>query len=108
LINEQQGNVPLFDKDTDKGLLTLLKLNKFGFQIQNLQGWWIVVDVDLGPQNMVLYLRLFFYQTINGYFSFVVHRTYNSTNYNVIIVVRQGQGLSVVPYRCCFALFKFM
>ncbi len=55
LIGEQQGNVPFLDKDMDKGLLTLLKLDKFGLQIRDLQRLWIVVDVDLGPQNMVLY-----------------------------------------------------
>ncbi len=55
LTCEQQGNVPLLDEDMDKGLLTLLKSDKSGLQIRDLQGRWIVVDADLGPQDMVLY-----------------------------------------------------
>jgi len=92
----------------DKGLLTLLKLDKFGLQIQDLQGLWIVVDVDLGPQNMVLYSRLIIYQTIGGYLNLAVHRIDNSSNNNVTIVVGQGQGLSIVPYGRCSIKFKFM
>jgi isopenicillin N synthase-like dioxygenase len=109
LIGEQQGNVPFLNKDMNKGLLTLLKLDKFGLQIRDLQVWWIVVDVDLGPQDMVLYLGLFLYQATDGYFSLAIHRIdNNNNNNNVTIVVRQGQGLSVVPYGCCCILFKFM
>ncbi len=74
MIGEQQGNVPFFNKDMDKGHLTLLKLDKFKLQIRNLQGWWIVVNVDLSPQDMVLYLRLFLYQATGGYLSLVVHQ----------------------------------
>ncbi len=107
-IGEWQCNVLLVDKDMDKGLLTLLKLDKSRLQIRDLQGLWIVVDVDLGPQDMVLYLGLSLYQTTGGYFSLAVHRTYNSSNNNVTIVASQGQGLSVVPYGRCFIKFKFM
>jgi len=108
LIGEQQGNVPFLDKDIDKGLLTLLKLDKFGFQIWDLQGLWIVVDVDLGPQNMVLYSWLILYQATGGYLNLAVHWIDNNSNNNVTIVVGQRQGLSIVPYGRCSIKFKFM
>jgi isopenicillin N synthase-like dioxygenase len=108
LTCEQQGNVPLLDEDMDKGLLTLLKSDKSGLQIRDLQGRWIVVDADLGPQDMVLYSGLSLYQATGGYLSPAVHRTDNSNNNNVTAAAGQGQGSSVIPYGRCSIEFKLM
>ncbi len=66
------------------------------------------MDVDIGPQDMVLYLGLFLYQVTGGYLSLTVHRTYNNNNNNVTTASSQGQGLSVVLYGHCSIEFKFM
>jgi isopenicillin N synthase-like dioxygenase len=66
-LTGEQGNVPLFEEDAEKGLLTLFKSDKSGLQVRDLQGRWIVVDVDLGPHDMVLYSGMCLHQATGGY-----------------------------------------
>jgi isopenicillin N synthase-like dioxygenase len=97
-LEGEQGSVPLFEEDADKGLLTLHKSDKPGLQIRDLQGHWIIVDAELGPQDMVLYSGLSLYQATGGYLPPAVHRMDNNA--------RQGQGSS--PYGRCSVDFKLM
>jgi hypothetical protein len=97
-LEGEQGSVPLFEEDADKGLLTLHKSDKPGLQIRDLQGHWIIVDAELGPQDMVLYSGLSLYQATGGYLPPAVHRMDNNA--------RQGQGSS--PYGRCSIEFKLM
>ncbi|KAH9554240.1 hypothetical protein CY35_08G054000 [Sphagnum magellanicum] len=99
-LTGEQGNVPLFEEDAEKGLLTLFKSDKSGLQVRDLQGRWIVVDVDLGPHDMVLYSGMCLHQATGGYLSPSVHRMDNN------VIASQGQGSS--PYGRCSIEFKLM
>jgi len=98
MMNVEQGALPMYEEDTDKGLLTLLKSDKAGFQIRDLQGRWFVVDADLGPQDMVLFTGMSLYQATGGYLSPTVHRT----DHNVDLSPSQGSmslGRSSVSFK---------
>ena len=49
-----------------KNLLTLVRSNKPGLQIQNLQDCWLLIDRDLGPQDILLYPKRVLYQVTIG------------------------------------------
>lgn len=100
MMSVEQGPLPMYEEDADKGLLTLLKSDKPGLQIRDLQGRWFVVDADLGPQDMVLFTGMSLYQATGGYMSPTVHRTDNNVD------LSQSQG-SMALGRCSVA-FKLM
>jgi isopenicillin N synthase-like dioxygenase len=93
MMSVEQGPLPMYEEDADKGLLTLLKSDKPGLQIRDLQGRWFVVDADLGPQDMVLFTGMSLYQATGGYMSPTVHRTDNNVD------LSQSQG-SMALGRC--------
>ncbi|KAG6557680.1 hypothetical protein Mapa_000444 [Marchantia paleacea] len=71
-------HMPLFDDHdphAEKGLLTLMKSDKPGMHIRDMNGRWILADGDLGPADMVLYSGLSLYQATAGYLSPALHRT---------------------------------
>ena len=58
-----------------KSLLTLVRSNKLGLQIQNLQDCCLLIDRDLGPQDILLYPKLVLYQVTVRSINLVLHRT---------------------------------
>ncbi|KAL2622055.1 hypothetical protein R1flu_002260 [Riccia fluitans] len=71
-------HMPLFDDHephAEKGFLTLLKSDKPGIHIRDMNGRWILADAELGPADMVLYTGLSLYQATAGYLSPAMHRT---------------------------------
>lgn len=70
-LSSNGGHMPLYDHEpyTEKGLLTLVKSDKPGLHIRDVQGRWLLADGDLGPHDMVLYTGLALYQCTAGYVS---------------------------------------
>ena len=102
LAGEQAAALPIYEEEVDKGLLTLLKSDRPGLQIRDLQGRWMVVDADLGPQDMVLFTGLSLYQTTGGHLSPSFHRT----DINTHLGQQAAQGS--MPYGRCTVAFKLM
>lgn len=100
MMTVEPGALPPYEEDADKGLLTLLKSDKPGLQIRDLQGRWFVVDADLGPQDMVLFTGMSLYQATGGYLNPTVHRT--------DINVDLSQAQSSMPLGRCTVAFKLM
>lgn len=74
----QEGHMQMIDDhepQADKGLLTLMKSDKPGFYVRDVQGRWILADADLGPSEMVLYTGLSLYQATAGFLTPAIHRT---------------------------------
>ncbi|XP_010465074.1 PREDICTED: uncharacterized protein LOC104745515 isoform X1 [Camelina sativa] len=63
------------DHQLDKSLISFVKSDKAGLHIRDMHGQWILVDMDLGPQEAVVYPGLALYQATAGYVSPAVHRT---------------------------------
>ena len=59
----------------DKSLITVIKSDKCGFHVRDQHGHWVLVDGDLGPQEVIVYPGLALYQATAGYVSPAVHRT---------------------------------
>ncbi|XP_073392925.1 uncharacterized protein [Physcomitrium patens] len=100
VLNPEQAALSFYEEDADKGLLTLLKSDKPGLQIRDIQGRWFVADADLGPQDMVLFTGLSLYQATGGYLNPSMHRTDNNTNL--------GQAQGSMSYGRCTVAFKLM
>nr|XP_015644584.1 uncharacterized protein LOC4343298 isoform X1 [Oryza sativa Japonica Group]XP_025882643.1 uncharacterized protein LOC4343298 isoform X1 [Oryza sativa Japonica Group] len=63
------------ENQIDKTLLTLVKSDRSGLYIKDLQGRWILVDGDLGPLDIVVYPGLALYRETAGYVNPAVHKT---------------------------------
>lgn len=63
------------DHQLDKSLISFVKSDKAGLHIRDMHGQWILVDVDLGPQEAVVFPGLALYQATAGYVSPAVYRT---------------------------------
>ncbi|KAJ0263926.1 2-oxoglutarate [Hirschfeldia incana] len=63
------------DHQLDKSLISFVKSDKPGLHIRDMHGQWVLVDVDLGPQEAVVYPGLALYQATAGYVSPAVYRT---------------------------------
>ncbi|KAF8109440.1 hypothetical protein N665_0095s0013 [Sinapis alba] len=63
------------DHQLDKSMISFVKSDKAGLHIRDMHGQWILVDVDLGPQEAVVYPGLALYQATAGYVSPAVYRT---------------------------------
>ncbi|KAJ7296885.1 hypothetical protein O6H91_Y093900 [Diphasiastrum complanatum] len=75
---QERGRIPLFDSPephADKGLLTLIRSDKSGLQIRDMQGRWLLADGELGPNEIVVYPGLSLYQATAGYVSPALFRT---------------------------------
>ncbi|KAG8099924.1 hypothetical protein GUJ93_ZPchr0013g37550 [Zizania palustris] len=76
--DDGDGHLLLFsdqDHQIDKTLLTLAKSNRSGLYIKDMHGRWILVDGDLGPNDIVIYPGLALYQETAGYVNPAVHKT---------------------------------
>ncbi|XP_057862127.1 uncharacterized protein LOC131070569 [Cryptomeria japonica] len=75
---QEQTQIPIFgghDPDVDKSFLTLVRSDKPGLQIRDIHSRWILVDGDLGPQDIIVYPGLALYQATAGYINPALHRT---------------------------------
>ncbi|EPS64475.1 hypothetical protein M569_10305, partial [Genlisea aurea] len=95
----EDGQLVMFpDHDhhqVDKALLTLLKSDKPGLHVRDYRGQWVLLDGDLGPQEVIVCPGLALYQATAGYINPAVLRT----------DIGDVQGL--MYGRCCLA-FKLM
>jgi isopenicillin N synthase-like dioxygenase len=64
-----------YEHQVDKTLLTVVKPDKPGLQIRDLNGQWVLADSNLGPQEVVVYTGLALYQATAGYVGPSLHRT---------------------------------
>uniref|UniRef100_A0A7I4ASE1 Uncharacterized protein n=1 Tax=Physcomitrium patens TaxID=3218 RepID=A0A7I4ASE1_PHYPA len=100
VMNPVQAAPPHSEGDAEKGLLTLLKSDKPGLQIRDVQGRWFVADADLDPQDMVLFTGMSLYQATGGYLGPSKHRTDN--------IADLGQAQGSMPFGRCTVAFKLM
>ncbi|CAH8384871.1 unnamed protein product [Eruca vesicaria subsp. sativa] len=63
------------DHQLDKSLISFVKSDKAGLHVRDMHGQWVLVDVDLGPQEAVVFPGLALYQATAGYVSPAVYRT---------------------------------
>lgn len=66
---------PDHEHQVDKSLISLVKSDKPGLHIRDLHGRWVPVDVDLGPQEAIVYPGLALYQATAGYVNPALLRT---------------------------------
>ncbi|XP_078181107.1 2-oxoglutarate (2OG) and Fe(II)-dependent oxygenase superfamily protein isoform X2 [Carex rostrata] len=75
----QEGQTAIFPIDyehqVDKTLVTVVKPDKPGLQIKDLNGQWVLGDSNLGPQEVMVYPGLALYQATAGYVGPALHRT---------------------------------
>lgn len=63
------------DHQIDKSLISLVKPDKPGLHIRDINGRWIILDNDLGPRDAIIYTGLALYQATAGYINPAMHRT---------------------------------
>jgi hypothetical protein len=63
------------DQQADKTLLTLVKSDRSGLYVKDMHGRWILLDGDLGPDDVVVYPGLALYQETAGYVNPAVYKT---------------------------------
>lgn len=76
--SQDDGELLMFseqEQQIDKTLLTLVKSDRSGLYVKDLNGRWILVDGDLGPNDVVVYPGLALYQETAGYVNPAVHKT---------------------------------
>ncbi|KAJ7948910.1 2-oxoglutarate (2OG) and Fe(II)-dependent oxygenase superfamily protein [Quillaja saponaria] len=73
--NGQMVMYPDQDHQFDKCLISLVKSDKAGLQIRDCHGRWILVDGELGPQEVVVFPGLALYQATAGYVNPALHKT---------------------------------
>lgn len=74
---QEDGQLVMFsdnDHQVDKSLISLVKSDKAALHIKDFQGRWILVDGELGPQEVILYPGLALYQATAGYVNPALHR----------------------------------
>lgn len=64
-----------YEHQVDKTLVTVIKPDKPGLQIKDLNGQWVPADSNLAPQEVVVYPGLALYQATAGYVGPALHRT---------------------------------
>ncbi|KAL8208973.1 hypothetical protein R6Q57_008385 [Mikania cordata] len=78
ITTQEDGQLVMFpdhDPQVDKSVISIMKSDKGGFHIKDLNGRWVLVDGDLGPQEAVVYPGLALYHATAGYVSPALHRT---------------------------------
>lgn len=78
LTAQEDGQLVMYadqEHQVDKSLISLVKSDKAGLHIRDLHGRWVLVDGDLGPQEVVIYPGLALYQATAGYVNPALHRT---------------------------------
>ncbi|KAJ6293300.1 hypothetical protein OIU78_025312 [Salix suchowensis] len=78
LTAHEEGQLVMYpdhEHQVDKSLISLVKSDKPGLHIRDLHGRWVLVDVDLGPQEIIVYPGLALYQATAGYVNPALLRT---------------------------------
>ncbi|KAL3851052.1 hypothetical protein ACJIZ3_012934 [Penstemon smallii] len=98
LTTQEDGQLAMFpdhDHQVDRSLLTLVKPDKAAMHVRDFHGHWVLVDGDLGPQEVIVYPGLALYQATAGYIDPAMYRTDIS-------------NLQGVMYGRCSLAFKLM
>jgi len=78
IASQDDGQLIIFadqDQQMDKTLLTLVRSDRSGLYVKDMHGQWILVDGDLGPNDVVVYPGLALYQETAGYVNPAVCKT---------------------------------
>jgi len=78
IASQDDGQLIIFadqDQQMDKTLLTLVRSDRSGLYVKDMHGQWILVDGDLGPNDVVVYPGLALYQETAGYVNPAVYKT---------------------------------
>jgi len=78
IASQDDGQLLIFsdqDQQMDKTFLTLVRSDRSGLYIKGMHGHWILVDGDLGPNDVVVYPGLALYQETAGYVNPAVCKT---------------------------------
>ena len=78
IASQDDGQLLIFsdqDQQMDKTFLTLVRSDRSGLYIKGMHGHWILVDGDLGPNDVVVYPGLALYQETAGYVNPAVYKT---------------------------------
>lgn len=71
----QLAIVPDHEHQVDKSLITLIKPDRPGLHIKDLNGRWMLIDGDLSANEVVVYPGLALYQATAGYVNPALYRT---------------------------------
>jgi isopenicillin N synthase-like dioxygenase len=79
VVSRQEGQAAVcpidYEHQVDKTIITVVKPDKPGLQIKDLNGQWVLADSNLGPQEVLVYTGLALYQATAGYVGPALHRT---------------------------------
>ncbi|KAF8700852.1 hypothetical protein HU200_034218 [Digitaria exilis] len=78
IASQDDGQLLMFsdqDQQMDKTLLTLVKSDRSCLYVKDMHGRWILVDGDLGPEDVVVYPGLALHQETAGYVNPAVYKT---------------------------------
>ncbi|KAL6544614.1 hypothetical protein OROMI_023476 [Orobanche minor] len=78
LTAQEDGSLVMFSDESsqvDRTLLTILKSDKAGLHVRDFHGNWVLLDGDLGPQEVIVYPGLALYQATAGYISPALYQT---------------------------------
>ncbi|EEF48815.1 conserved hypothetical protein [Ricinus communis] len=78
LTAQEDGQLVMYpdhENQVDKSLISLVKSDKAGLHVRDFHGRWVLLDGDLGPQEVVVYPGLALYQATAGYINPALHRT---------------------------------
>lgn len=78
LTGQEDSQLIMFsdnEHQVDKSLITLVKPDRAGLHVKDYQGRWVLMDADLGPQEVIVYPGLALYQATAGYVNPALHKT---------------------------------
>lgn len=78
LTGSEDGQMVIFpehEHQVEKSLITLVKSDRAGLHIKDFNGRWVLVDGDLGPQDVIVYPGLALFQATAGYVNPALNRT---------------------------------
>ncbi|KAL5708596.1 hypothetical protein ACHQM5_019375 [Ranunculus cassubicifolius] len=76
-LTQEDGHLAIFadhEQQADKSLVTIVKADRPGLHVRDFHGHWMVVDVDLGPEEAIIYPGLALHHATAGYVSPAFHR----------------------------------
>lgn len=98
VATQEDGQLLMYpdrDHQVDKSLISLVKSDRAGLHVKDYQGRWILVDVDLGPQEAIVYPGFALYQTTAGYVNPALHKT--EINREANMYGRCSLGFKLLP-----------
>ncbi|XP_050224254.1 uncharacterized protein LOC126673957 isoform X2 [Mercurialis annua] len=88
---------PDHENQVDKSLISLVKSDSVGLHVRDFHGRWVLLDGDLGPQDVVVYPGLALYQATAGYINPALHRTEISNNLQGNMYGRCSLAFKLMP-----------